>query len=158
MFSFVLVSHPSCAVFRWFALYLAPVLIVFVCVFLYWVRPLVILLTFAASVFRVGYIQLGAPFWRLTRPSRRSLRGKLKKFSLRGFLGVRPSGTSPDPRVGPLGRGVNTSPWGENKPGSSASSLLHGKTRTRKNWSCILSNLKTKGKNFLCINLEKHLT
>jgi hypothetical protein len=48
--------------------------------------------------------------------------------------------------------------WGENKPGSSASSLLHGKTRTRKNWSCILSNLKTKGKNFLCINLEKHLT
>jgi len=47
---------------------------------------------------------------------------------------------------------------GENKPGSSASSLLRGKTRTRKNWSCILSNLKTKGKSFLCINLEKHLT
>jgi len=47
---------------------------------------------------------------------------------------------------------------GENKPGSSASSLLHGKTRTRKNWSCILSNLKTKGKKFLCINLEEHLT
>ena len=47
---------------------------------------------------------------------------------------------------------------GENKPGSSASSLLHGKTRTRKNWSCILGSLKTKGKSFLCINLEKHLT
>ena len=44
---------------------------------------------------------------------------------------------------------------GENKPGSSASSLLHGKTRTRKNWSCILRNLKTKGKSFLCIDLEK---
>ena len=24
-----------------------------------------------------------------------------------------------------------------------------------KNWSCILSNLKTKGKSFLCIDLEK---
>ena len=24
-----------------------------------------------------------------------------------------------------------------------------------KNWSCILSNLKTKGKRFLCIDLEK---
>ena len=47
---------------------------------------------------------------------------------------------------------------GGNKPGSSASSLLHGKTRTRKNWSCILGSLKTKGKSFLCINLEKHLT
>ena len=45
MFSFVLVSHFSCALFRYFALYLATVLSVFVCVFLYWVRPLVILLT-----------------------------------------------------------------------------------------------------------------
>jgi hypothetical protein len=27
-------------------------------------------------------------------------------------LGVRPSGASPEPRVGPLGRGVNLGPWG----------------------------------------------
>jgi hypothetical protein len=46
--------------------------------------------------------------------------------------------------------------WGrENKLGSRTSSLFNGKTRTRKNWSCILSNLKTKGKSFLCIDLEK---
>jgi len=104
MFSFVLVSHPSCAIFRCFALYLVPVLSVFVCVFLCWVRPLVMILTFAAFAFRVGVHSNGCARRAPHRPSRWSLRGKLKnKFSLRGFLSVRPSGASPDPRVGPLG-------------------------------------------------------
>ena len=103
-FSFVLVSHPSCAFFSCFKLYLAPVLSVFVFIFLYWVRPLVMILTFAASVFRVGVHSIGcalrvphqtltsvperevkkisptgffncAPFGRLTGPSRRSFQG-----------------------------------------------------------------------------------
>ena len=104
MFSFVLVSHPSCVVFRCFALYLAPVLSVFVCVFLYWVRPLVMLLTFAAFAFGVEVYSIGcalrAPHQTLTSVPEREVK---KKISLRGFLGVRPSGASPDPRVGPLG-------------------------------------------------------
>jgi hypothetical protein len=80
-----------------------------VCVFLYWVRPLVIFLTFAASVFRVGVHSIGcallAPHQTLTSVPEREVE---KKFSLRGFLGVRPSDASPDPRVGPLGGGENT--------------------------------------------------
>jgi hypothetical protein len=56
MFSFVQLSHPLCAVFQYFAVYLAPTLSVFVSVLLYWVRPLVILFTFAASAFMLGYI------------------------------------------------------------------------------------------------------
>ena len=84
-------------VFRCFALYLAPVLNVFVRVFLYWVRPLVMLLTFTASAFGVGVYSIGCAL----RAPHQTLRGKLKKkISLRGFLGVRPSGTSPDPRIG----------------------------------------------------------
>ena len=35
----------------------------------------------------LGYIRLGAPFGRITRPSRRSLRGNLKKNFPTGFLG-----------------------------------------------------------------------
>jgi hypothetical protein len=46
---------------------------------------------------------LGAPIGRPNRPSRE--REVKKKNSLRGFWGVRPSGASPDPRIGPLGRG-----------------------------------------------------
>ena len=107
-FSFVLVSHSSCAFFSCFKLYLAPVLSVFVCVFLYWVRPLVMILTFAASVFRVGVHSIGcalraphqtltsvpekevkkifsygvyccAPFGRLTGPSHRSFGGSQRR-------------------------------------------------------------------------------
>ena len=47
-------------------------------------------------------------------------------------------------------------PWGENKLGSSASSLLQWKDKKqKKTGACILRNLKTKGKSFLCIDLEK---
>ena len=78
MFSFVLVS---CAVFRCFALYLALVLSVFVCVFLYWVHPLFILLTFAVSVFRVGVHSIGyallAPHQTLTSVPEREVKKKI---------------------------------------------------------------------------------
>ena len=60
--------------------------LLFVCVFLYWVRPLVMLLTFAASVFRVGVHSIGcallAPHQTLTSVPER----KVKKISLRSFL------------------------------------------------------------------------
>ena len=59
----------------------------------------------------LGYIRLGAlraPHQTHTSVPKREV---TKKIPLRGFLVVRPSGASPDPRVGPLG-GVNASPWG----------------------------------------------
>ena len=80
MFSFVLVSHPSCAVFRYFTLDLAPVLSVFVCVFLYWVRPLVMLLTL--GTFDGCAILAHHQILTSVRES------EVKKNSLRGFLGV----------------------------------------------------------------------
>ena len=85
-----------------------------VCVFLYWVRPLVMLLTFAASAFGVGLYSIGcalrAPHQTLTSVPEREVK---KNISLRGFLGVCPSGASPDPHVGPLGGGGgNAGPWG----------------------------------------------
>jgi hypothetical protein len=73
----------------------------FVCVFLYWVRPLVTLLTFAAFAFRVGVHSIGCAL-RVPHQTT-SVAGKLKKMSLRVFFGVHPSGASPDPRFGPLG-------------------------------------------------------
>ena len=103
-------------VFRCFALYLAPVLNVFVCVFLYWVRPLVMLLTFAACALGLGYIRLGAPFGRLTRPSRRSLRASerevLKKQFPTGFFGCSPFGRLTRPSRRSFGGGEATSVLG----------------------------------------------
>ena len=106
MFSFVQVSHPSCAVFQCFVLYLVPVLSVFVSVFLYWVRPLVMLLTFAASAFMVELHLIGCAL-RLTRLSRRSLRRKFKKFSSTGFFGCAPFGRLTKPSRRSFG-GENT--------------------------------------------------
>ena len=44
---------------------------------------------------------------------------------------------------------------GENKLGSSTSSLLHGKTRTRKKLELYFKQFKNKREKFLCIDLEK---
>ena len=56
----------------------------------------------------LGLGALLAPHQTLTSVPEREVE---KKFSLRGFLGVRPSDASPDPRVGPLG-GVNAGSCG----------------------------------------------
>ena len=90
MFSFVLVSHPSCTVFRYFALYLEPALSVFVCVFLYWVRPLVMLLTFAASAFMVGVHLIGCVLRRLIRTLTSVPEREDKKIFPTGFFGCVP--------------------------------------------------------------------
>ena len=161
MFSFVLVSHPSCAVFRCFALYSAPVLSVLVCVFPYWVRPLVMLLTFTASAF--GCIPLCAPFRRLTRPSRRSLRGKLKKkIILQCFCSVRPSSASPDPRVSPLGGDSTSVHGGRDFAVRLHKTIIPLQRMTRfllkKPWSffCVLVNFRPAGEKCFLGTLQKH--
>ena len=112
MFSFVLVSHPLCAVFRCLALYLAPVLSVFVCVFLYWVHPLVMILTFVASVFRVGVHSIGcalrAPDQTLTSVPER----EVKRIFSYGVFSCAPFGRLTGPSRRSFGGGVNAGPWG----------------------------------------------
>jgi hypothetical protein len=112
MFSFVTVSHPSCAVFWCFALYLASVLSVFVYVFPYWVHPFVMLLTFAASAFRVGVHSIGyafrAPQQTLTLFPEREVE---KNFPT-GFFGCVLFGHLTSPLRLSFGRGVNVGPWG----------------------------------------------
>jgi hypothetical protein len=84
---------------------------VFLCLFFYWVRPLVMLLIFAVSTLRgVGYIPLGAPFGRLTKPSRRSLRRKLRKKFPSGFFGVCDLRASRPHKPGPLGKSTESAP------------------------------------------------